>query len=204
MQQQKSTFSIDNIINGACDAHNEDAPHKSKEKPSMSMASPLKKVKTSSASSSCSSTSSTSGHKKQARAKTPPGLENLPIPPVAVYNVPTNPTVTAAANKSNQISTSSAQSSLIHDNWHAAAAAAALFGAPFPGAPFSMPSQMASFIQAAASANESGRSNSSSSSSQFLNRYQPYMNQLAMVANLSQNNATSSPSTQNSKFFGKA
>lgn len=132
------------------------------------------------------------------RSKTPPGLENLPIPPPVVCAVP--PATTSSKLVNNHCLMQFDGSSQAMSNYHAAVAAAALFNPAL--APF-----LASHQNPAANDTNLLRN-------QFYNRYQPYMNQLALAANLSQNSnsnlpsapsgaASSASTASQAKFYGK-
>lgn len=136
------------------------------------------------------------------RVKTPPGLENLPIPPPVVSTIPP-PAPNNKNNLGNALTSAGKQLNTLMpafeptmSNYHAAVAAAALFNPAVALAPFMATPGAGLFATEA-----------SNQRNQFLNRYQPYMNQLALAANLSQSASASQANTaanSNSKFsFGK-
>lgn len=125
------------------------------------------------------------------RVKTPPGLENLPIPPPISYSIP--PT-----SKSNSISN---KADNFHQNNNAfstyqAAAMAALFN-PFNSA-LTTP-----FIGNSPSNNMPDMNSNTAAANlirtQFLSRYHPYMNQLALAANISQTSGASGSESSSSQ-----
>ena len=158
------------------------------------------------------------------RARTPPGLENLPIPPPVSYPVPPAPAKVNnyPAGKSSGIEAASMNQSnaLALNSYHAAAMAALFspFGAPSAAAlaPF-LPNSSTAQSNANNSFNHvAGEPNPAAGllRTQFYSRYHPYMNQLALAANLSQSNAnaagksdaptpTNSQAANNSKFTEK-
>jgi hypothetical protein len=201
----KSTFSIDNIIYGA----NENLVDDHSQVKTTSAESTNGKKSKSSSSSTCSSSSTANSKKMQlqtTRVKTPPGLENLPIPPPVTNTTTTSP-YSKQQSLSSNLTSPTANASL--ESWFslfnpaAAAAAAMAFNPMFLNAP----SQVSSSQMAQLLTTQSERN-------QLLNRYQPYMSQLAMVANLSNlnqsNTSNSSPpnnpastNAQNLKYFNK-
>lgn len=115
------------------------------------------------------------------RARTPPGLENLPIPPPISYSIPPAPPKSSNHTAIKQVDFTGASSKQsMFNNYQAAAMAALLnpFGAtglsPFDSQQSAATSSSASLLR-----------------SQLLSRYHPYMNQLALAANLSSQQATS-------------
>ena len=166
-----------------------------------------KKFKSSS-SSSCSSSSSSNSKTQlqqqqqkhgQPRSRTPPGLENLPIPPPVLLNS-INSTNTSSCNNSSTPNPASLDSWL--SLFNPATAAAMMAFNPFlttTSSNIQPSSQITNFM---ATLNNSGR-------------YQPYMSQLAMVANMSNLNQStanvnsnsaigSSSSSSHTKYFNKA
>jgi len=216
----KSTFSIENIIYGASE-HLVDERLTSQAKPNVDSVSTSKKIKSSYSPSSLSSSSLNSKkqqyhHQQQQQQqqsrmlKTPPGLENLPIPPPVVnttspYSKSTQPQLSATtttATATTPISPNAANSVNL-ENWlslfnpaTAAAAAAMAFNNPMF---LNSPNQMGQLLTTQSDRN------------QLLTRYQPYMSQLAMVANLSNLNQSngnsgsqaSTLSAHNSKYFNR-
>jgi forkhead box protein L len=200
----KSTFSIENIIYGASE-HLVDERLPSQAKPNVDSVLNSKKIKSSSMSS--YSPTSLNSKKHQYQVKTPPCLENLPIPPpvantTSPYSKSTQPPLTATTTTT-PVSPNAANSVNL-ENWlslfnpaTAAAAAAMAFNNPM-------------FLN---SQNQMGQLlTTQSDRNQLLSRYQPYMSQLAMVANLSnlnQSNGNSAPqassslSAHNSKYFNR-
>ena len=160
------------------------------------------------------------------RAKTPPCLENLPIPP-PLYPVP--PPSNKPNNSSKQNQMISAPYNIIDghlNNYHAAAAAAAAAALFNPGAAAMAMNPLASFLPNAPQQNQNLPQPELNANNNLLRnhfyRYHPYMNQLALAANLSQsqsnnnsnnttttnnnNGSNSSPQSQkqgNLKLFGK-
>jgi len=110
------------------------------------------------------------------RAKTPPGLENLPIPPPIAYSVPPP----AAKTSVNRDHTSSLTNFGQLSNYQAAAMAA-LFN------PFNNSGMVGPFIGGSGSV-PAGTDSAAVSllRNQFMSRYNPYMSQLALAANLTQ------------------
>lgn len=120
------------------------------------------------------------------RSRTPPGLENLPIPPPISYSIP--PAAPKSSNHTaiyqsqpKQVDFTGANSNqAMFNNYQAAAMAALLnpFGAtglsPFDSQQSAATSSSASLLR-----------------NQLLSRYHPYMNQLALAANLSSQQAAS-------------
>lgn len=149
------------------------------------------------------------------RAKTPPGLENLPIPP-AIY-----PLVSTKFNASTTDANSTKNKNLPANalNYQsaaaAAAAAAALFN-PAALAPFLAVNNMknphtANTIQGPTSINNLTIPQSDTINAfrnQLFNRYHPYMNQLALAASLSSANQSSTTTksnlSTNNKLCGKS
>lgn len=126
------------------------------------------------------------------RAKTPPGLENLPIPPPVMYTVPPAQPTTSATTKQNAVKSNNLFSNDIGNhqaalnNYHAAMAAASLFN---PLVSFLPPGTQQQPLPA-----------SSELRNQFY-RYHPYMNQLALAAtNLS---TQTNQNNSNSKYYSK-
>jgi hypothetical protein len=141
------------------------------------------------------------------RVRTPPALENLPIPPPVVSKIPP-PTPSSNSNKTNQNANVNVNpltpgfgatgvglppNADLLSNYHATALAAALFN---PAAAVALNSALAPFLQAnlmqgvggdnnTANANANSQAASSLLRNQLYNRYNPYMSQLALAANLS-------------------
>jgi len=177
----KSAFSIDNIMFGNCN-NNINSSTSSDEK----------------ASSSESVNSNKENSEKSNRAargiKTPPCLENLPVPPPALYHPLNETNGSKQAISPRHTSSPIPAASLNYQAAAAAAAAASIFGN------HASLSSMAPFL-AMNNATKVHNSNDSLNAfrSHFTNsmRYHPYMNQLALAASLSSTNAQLT-SSQNS------
>lgn len=172
---QKSTFSIDNIIFG----NNGQLCNKYDNKENGLNSNPFETEQL---------TSPKRLHKESRlppskRVKTPPGLENLPIPPPISYSIPPNTKSSSISNKSDNFPQNTNAF-----NSYQAAAMAALFN------PFN-PALATPFIGNTSNNNMPDMNSNSAAASllrnQLLSRYHPYMNQLALAANLSQTSGAS-------------
>jgi len=206
----KSTFSIDNIIYGN---NNNSSTSNSVDSKSSKFENKENGVELRKQHQPVNKPSKNSSFQNK-RAKTPPGLENLPIPPPVIYSVPPATTSSSQAptslnknNKlnngifSNSIDANSHQAAL--SNYHAAMAAASLFN---PLVPF-LPSGTATTATCISSSNNQTESNSVLRNQYF--RYHPYINQMVMAANnLPQTNQVTNPistsnNSNNAKYYGK-
>ncbi len=157
LPQTKSKFSIDNIMYGNNPA-NQNKNDNNKENGVGRMTNNKEKLSS------------------LRRPKTPPGLENLPIPPPIAFSVPPPASKIPVNREANSLS------NFGQLNNYQAAAMAALFN------PFNNPS-IGPFMGNCTSSQGIQSTDSAAASllrNQFMSRYSPYMSQLALAANLTQ------------------
>jgi len=172
VDNERSAFSINNLIYGQNQQQQQqkvDKHHNNKENGSLKRAEG-------------SSKTNSHSHNHLKRVKTPPGLENLPIPPPVVSSIPPPQAKTSQASSFNSknstlppVLPTGLDSSMLNNY----ITAAALLN------PALNPAALMPFLANPALADPNAARNS------FYNKYHPYMSQLAMAANLSSNSSSS-------------